>query len=102
MFTEAFVDDCNLIYKELKRKPRGKRNFSISLKSNAALSSNQDDMNKTGASMQQPPGTRVNNATFIGKIIKPRAEKSVPIESPRNQRYQSVNEYDQYSKVIDE
>ena len=34
MFTKAFIDDCILIFREIKKAPKTlKKNFSISLKS---------------------------------------------------------------------
>ena len=50
MFTKAFIDDCILIFREIKKAPKTlKKNFSISLKSQGPLSSSNaaDEMNKT-------------------------------------------------------
>ena len=45
MFTQAFVNDCILIFNELKSKPKGPQGnaFDITVKSGEPLSSNQDE-----------------------------------------------------------
>lgn len=108
MFTKAFIDDCILIFRELKKAPRMiKKKFSISLKSQGPLSSTADEMNKTQNTMNSSPDAKqVGKATFIGlKSASPGIDKngvgSSPMESPRNQRYQSVNEFKLYSEAID-
>lgn len=53
IFTEAFVDDCILMFKELKKRPEGgrvaaRRNLSMtSLRSGINLASYNDEMNRT-------------------------------------------------------
>ena len=66
MFTQSFVNDCIMIFNELKRKPKHAANkFSITVQSGGPLSSNQDDLEKTQGS-HSIGGKQINNATFKG------------------------------------
>ena len=51
MFTQAFVNDCIMIFRELKIKPKKTKNsnFHITVKSDlgSLKSNNQDELNKT-------------------------------------------------------
>lgn len=110
IFTEAFVDDCILMFKELKKRPEGgraaaRRNLSMmSMKSGMnlpAYSSNNDEMNRTQNSLSISPSKKVGNATFANKPVNTpnsgAGNNPMPLESPRNQRYQQTNEFDIYS-----
>lgn len=50
-------------------------------------------------SHQSPDAKRVNNVTF--SLSSPKEGNGVGIESPRNKRYETRGNYDQFSLAID-
>ena len=117
MFTQSFIDDCILIFKELKKAPRNmKKKLSLSLKSQQGcpMSNSNNNQADTQSNLNSSPDATktVNRATYklAGNKLNNQTNATIAVakdinednvESPRDKRYQPKNEYKTYNEKID-
>lgn len=114
LFSQAFVEDSILIFRQLKKVTRErekKRQFSIkplSLQNLAGTTGTDDPASGSGQGVGGSTNAekRVNNITFLNKGGSPgtnagqKVSSVASMESPRNERYKPRNEYDELDKDI--